>query len=676
MGKFEKTSRPRQKAPVQAQRYAQERSAAVGQPKKKKRKKNVLPLVLGIVGALAVISACVAGYFLFRDDGRIADDVYVAGVNIGDLTREEALAALEQVSLSQNMNIRLYTKGDSFTIYTTTYDPAAHPATDIYGNVLENAQTSPEPEPEAPVTDENAPVDEYGVPYVLDKTLCLPAEAVNAALDMEAAVEEAYLIGRETKATPDENGRIDLDVSNYLTLNETYIREVLVSTLEDTTTIGTETYIEKGTTTITDRDGNPKTVDALEIDIGTVTRDLNVTALYNEILNAYIRGQYDLQYIYEETVPAAIDLDELYAEYGCYEPVNAVCDPETYDITDGKNGYGFRMKDAVNAFAAAKPGETVVLTLCELEPDFTSASLEKELFCDVLSSYSSKHSTYNSARTENLRLACKAINGTIVGPGETFSFNDIVGERTEAKGYGYANAYIGGRDTPSLGGGICQVASVLFWCTIKADLEVIERWEHMYAPEYIPWGMDATIYWGSLDYKWRNNTTHPIRIDANVANGYVNISFVGTETKDYTVELEYVTTSYYEVEDKIIDIYPGMANYSDYKKYDEGDVIQTAYPAANVTTYRYKYDRDGNLIDKEVVCYSKYEARAREIAHIRDDDEDEPDDPTEPPTTTAPPTTTQPPTTTAPPTTEPPTTEAPTTQAPTDPPEDSGDGGD
>ena len=131
------------------------------------------------------------------------------------------------------------------------------------------------------------------------------------------------------------------------------------------------------------------------------------------------------------------------------------------------------------------------------------------------------------------------INGYVLKPGETFSFNGVVGERTAAKGYKEGGVYVGGETVQQLGGGVCQVASVLYYCTLKSDLEVIARQEHQYVPDYIPWGMDATIYWGSLDYKFRNNTTYPIRILAEASGGYVRVRFMGTETKDYTVELDY-----------------------------------------------------------------------------------------------------------------------------------------
>lgn len=653
MGKFEKANRP------QAQRAAQNAAAKAN----KKKKKSHLPLILGMIVCVVIIMACAVGYMLLRDDHKIAQKVYVGGIELSGMTKEEAKEALQKLSFNEDMNIRLYTEGDEFPLYTTTYDPAKEVVTDIYGNPVENPQTPvalPEEEPREIPAD--TPLDNNGEPYLLDKTICLPASYVEITLDTDAAVEEAYRYGREISIKSNAE-RVDIDVSKYLTVNETYIRDVLESTLEDTVCVGTETEIKDTTTTVKDEDGNSKTVDAIEITIGTLERNIDIDALYEDIIEAYMSGSYDLQYVYDETIPEPVDLDQLYKDYKCTAPVNAVCDEDTYEITDGKNGFGFTMADAVTAFSSAKPGDTVTLPLQELTPQFTRESLQNELFCDVLSSYDSPH-VWNPTRTHNLELACEAIDGTILKPGQVFSFNEIVGERTAEKGYGEAGVYVGGRTENQLGGGVCQVASTVFWCTLKADLEVIERAEHQFLPSYIPYGMDATIYWGSLDYKFRNNTTHPIRIDASVSDGYVHITFVGTETKDYTVELDYEITAWFNSEEKIVDISPDMPDYSRYQDYKEGDVIQTAYDGANVTTYMYKYDKDGNLISKEAVCYSKYDRRDREIAHIVTEEETEPS--TEPGTEP----TTEPSTE---PTTEPetePSTETPTepsTEPPTEP---------
>ena len=596
MGKFEKANRPQaQEAAKRAEQQRRERQqqrktvadnaartrrSAAQQPgqmptraqsaaRKKQRKRSRLPVVIGILCAAVVLVGCVIAFLWIRsDDGKIAKNVFVAGVDLSGMTKEEAAEALKNVTFNDNMNVRLYTRGETFSTYTTTYDASKEVSVDIYGKPLQNVQQAvaiPKDD-KTEQTDADAPRDENGKPCRLDRKLTLLAQDVGATLDAEAAADAAYQYGRTLTGKKDSETRVDVDVSKYLTLNGTYIREVLTSYLEDVVCDGTKTTVEKGTTTVNDENGNPKQVDCIKITLGTLKRDIDIDALYNEIVAAYVSGNFDLQYLYQEELPEPVDLDKLYKDYNCSAPVNAKCDEDTFEITDGKDGFGFRMADAVAAFEGAKPGKTVTLTLTDLKPQFTRETLEKQLFCDTLSSFDSPH-VWNPTRTHNLELAAEAVNGYILKPGATFSFNETVGERTAEKGYGEAGVYVGGKTENQLGGGVCQVASTLFYCTIKANLEVVERAEHQFTPSYVPWGMDATVYWGYLDYKFRNNTAFPIRIDASVSDGYVHVRFVGTETKEYTVELDYEVTDYFSAQEKVIDISPDMPNYYKYSGY-------------------------------------------------------------------------------------------------------------
>ena len=283
----------------------------------------------------------------------------------------------------------------------------------------------------------------------------------------------------------------------------------------------------------------------------------------------------------------------------------------------------------------AGPGGEVTLTLDVIEPQYTKESLQEKLFHDELASYDSPYNAGLIGRSENLRLACLAINGYVLKPGETFSFNGVVGERTAAKGYKEGGVYVGGETVQQLGGGVCQVASVLYYCTLKSDLEVIARQEHQYVPDYIPWGMDATIYWGSLDYKFRNNTTYPIRILAEASGGYVRVRFMGTETKDYTVELDYKATMTHKSETEEVEISKGMKNYDKYKDYKDGERIQVGYDGYEVDTYRMKYDKNGKLLSTEKVNHSSYDWRNRLVAKLVEETEaptEKPTEPTESPT--------------------------------------------
>ncbi len=134
------------------------------------------------------------------------------------------------------------------------------------------------------------------------------------------------------------------------------------------------------------------------------------------------------------------------------------------------------------------------------------------IFGRVYKQYTTNY-PYNPNRTTNLKLACKAINGTIVNPGETFSFNATVGKRTAAKGYKPATIFTGPNShQPGIGGGVCQVASTMFNAALLANYQIVERHQHSQKVTYCPVGRDAAIFWGSEDFKFKNNTDYPIKI--------------------------------------------------------------------------------------------------------------------------------------------------------------------
>lgn len=161
------------------------------------------------------------------------------------------------------------------------------------------------------------------------------------------------------------------------------------------------------------------------------------------------------------------------------------------------------------------------------------------------SSYGKVYASYSTNyvnkpnRTTNLKLACKAINGTIIQPGETFSFNKVVGERTAKKGYKEATIFTGSESTAeSLGGGVCQVASTIFNAALLGNLQIVERYQHSQRVTYCPLGRDAAIYWGSEDFKFKNNTKYPIKIVMKCENGKVSCKLmVSYDTNPKKVKL-------------------------------------------------------------------------------------------------------------------------------------------
>ena len=137
------------------------------------------------------------------------------------------------------------------------------------------------------------------------------------------------------------------------------------------------------------------------------------------------------------------------------------------------------------------------------------------------------NTTANSVRNTNIKLACKEVNGKILRPGEEFSFNGVVGERTEARGFGPAGAYNNGEVVQEVGGGVCQVSSTLFNAVYRAGLTTTYRRSHTFEPSYVTPGMDATVSWGGPDYRFVNSSTHNIGIKASYYNQTVTVSIYG-----------------------------------------------------------------------------------------------------------------------------------------------------
>ena len=301
------------------------------------------------------------------------------------------------------------------------------------------------------------------------------------------------------------------------------------------------------------------------------------------------------------------------------EPTNAYLDFVTTEVVPEVYGYDFDLEQAKLLMEQAKYGDTVEIPFRFLLPEIHGDGLSELLFRDVLGAFKTEHTT-NENRNNNLRLACEKINGFVLNPGETFDFNTVVGERTSAAGYKYADAYSAGLTVKTLGGGICQVSSTLYYCTLLADLEIVTRSPHSYVSSYMPMGTDATVSWGGPHFAFKNSTNYPIRIEAKVEEGFVHVQLVGTDEKDYYIEMEYEIIGSESPET----VYRDLAE-DNPDGYEDGDVIVTAYKGYTVKTYKVKYDKEtGELISRDYDRTSRYKKRDKVIARI--------EKPTEPPT--------------------------------------------
>lgn len=146
-------------------------------------------------------------------------------------------------------------------------------------------------------------------------------------------------------------------------------------------------------------------------------------------------------------------------------------------------------------------------------------------FNKLYATYSTTYSN-NKNRVNNLKLACKAINGTVLEPGATFSFDKVVGKRTAKRGYKPATVFTGSSGhAMGVGGGVCQVASTLFNATLISNLSIVERYQHSQKVSYVPYGRDAAINWGTKNYRFKNTSNYPIKIKMTCKNGRMTCSF-------------------------------------------------------------------------------------------------------------------------------------------------------
>ena len=249
-----------------------------------------------------------------------------------------------------------------------------------------------------------------------------------------------------------------------------------------------------------------------------------------------------LELLTEDSTPKEIDLDAVYNEIH-KEPVNAYYSQNPYVVHPSENGMDFSitLDEAKNMLKEEK--DEYVVPLKVLYPSVTTNMIGTEAFPDLLSEFSTKYAASNKNRTTNLILAAKKINGTVLMPDETFSYNKVVGARTIQAGYKEAPIYVSGRVEDGIGGGICQITTTLYNAVVYANLDIVERSNHQFVPSYAGPSRDATVVYGAIDFKFKNNRDYPIKIACSVSGGIANFKIWGLKSdNDYEVQISSRTT--------------------------------------------------------------------------------------------------------------------------------------
>jgi len=262
-------------------------------------------------------------------------------------------------------------------------------------------------------------------------------------------------------------------------------------------------------------------------------------------------------------------------------------------------------RDLLAALAAG--GGDVTLAVTELQPAITT-DLIGEMY-GLIDYAITNASSSSRSRLNNIQVAMSLINGAKLAPGETFSFNERVGQRTADRGFKMATAYSGGEVTEQVGGGICQVSTTLFNAAVKADMKIDERHNHSLTVHYVDKGKDATVDWGHQDLKFTNTSPDDIYIccyltdDKRVRFGIFGRLLPGGEK----ITLEAVTTEAIKYKTEYL---PDPSLPSGQTK-----VSQNGRDGYKAEAYKVRWDAQGNELSRELLCTSVYKSKDEVILY-------------------------------------------------------------
>lgn len=300
-----------------------------------------------------------------------------------------------------------------------------------------------------------------------------------------------------------------------------------------------------------------------------------------------------------------IDIDAIHSEI-YKEAQDASYTTNPYAVYPSSNGLDFNISiDEAKALITGDK-DSYTIPLKTLYPNVKTSDIGIEAFPNLLSSYSTSFASSSSNRATNVSLATNKINGKVLMPGEVFSFNGTVGKRTPQAGFKVAGVYMNGQVATDYGGGICQVSSTLYNAVLRANLEIVDRSNHMFEVGYVSIGTDATVSWGAPDFKFKNSRSYPIKIVTSSSNRKCVVKFYGLkESEEYDIEIvSYRTGSV-----------PYRTTYTTDSSLAAGQqkVIQRGSNGAKSVAYRIR-KKNGQVISKELLSKDTYDPHNQIIA--------------------------------------------------------------
>lgn len=451
-----------------------EKDSEVKKDEKKKNKKMIILILLFCI--FLIIFSTIFALFNMHND-KIINGIYINGMDISGLTEEEAKNKIEE-QMNEVFKSDIILKYED---YNTTITPEQIEVTFEYEKAIEQAKQVGRTN--------NILIDNYSI---------LKASILKTNIDMSIEYNHEVL--------SDMIKNIDAELPGAL-------KEVSYEIDDD------KLIINSGTD-------------------GVVIKQEELEAKIIENIKNQLSGiKEEIQIPVENQKAEAVNIEEIYQEI-YKEPKDAYIEEDPFKLHVEEEGLDFdiSMEEAKEIVSEAK--ETYEIPLKITKPKVTTADLGDKIFRETLSKYTTIYDAGNTSRATNIAIAAKTINGTIILPGETFSYNKVLGNTTKEKGYQLGGAYVGGKIVQTYGGGICQVSSTLYNAVLYANLEIVERYNHSYAVSYVPAGRDATVSYGGKDFKFKNTRTYPVKIVASAKNGVVSISFKGIkEEKEYDIEI-------------------------------------------------------------------------------------------------------------------------------------------
>lgn len=432
------------------------------------------------------------------------------------------------------------------------------------------------------------------------QTVILP-EQFGVSFDVDSAVEQAYSIGKSDSLIKNNYTILSLLLKNYNISPSINYDEDLLNSLIDSINaqlpdrVVNSGYSIDGTNLIitSGKDGILISSSDLKDEILSFLNDISSK---NETINIPVNN----------VGAEPINLDAIYKDIFKL-PVDASYTTNPYVVYPSSNGLDFAisMEEAKAIISNQQDEYTIPLKITY--PNVTTNQIGNEPFPDLLSQFSTSFTSSGYNRSNNIILSSAKLNGLVLMPGEEFSYNQAVGQRTRAAGFREAGAYSNGKVVQEVGGGICQVSSTLYNAVLYANLEIVERTNHYFNPGYVKAGLDATVSWGGPDFRFRNNRNYPIRIVTDTSGKKLKVYIYGLKTDDdCTVVLD----------PRYISSVPYKTTYQNDASLATGEtrVISSGSNGCKTATYKYVYDKNGTLISSECISRDTYSPHNKVVA--------------------------------------------------------------